>query len=89
MHKALKYFYELKGNDIKKANGGIGIIPYVYSQAHDYYYSLWEAKQKNENKIEVIQSFIPQVQEIKIKRPKLKPKRKGLFIFLDEEEVNE
>lgn len=85
MHKSLKYFYEIKGNDIKKANGGIGIIPYVYKQAHDYYYALWEAQQKNESKIEIIQNFIPQVKEIKIQRPQLKPKKKDLFTFLDEE----
>ena len=31
MLKALTYFYEVKGNDIQKANGGIGIIPYCYN----------------------------------------------------------
>ena len=88
MYKALKYFYEIKGSDVKKANGGIGIIPYIYKQAHDYYYALWEAQQRNENKVEVIQSYVPQVQEIRIKRPQLKPKKRDLFTFLDEEEVN-
>ena len=88
MYKALKYFYEIKGNDIKKANGGIGIIPYIYKQAQDYFLALWEAQQKNESKIEVIQSYVPQVKEIRIKRPQLKPRRKDLFTFLDEEEVN-
>ena len=87
IHKSLTYFYEIKGNDASKANGGIGIVPYVYKQAQDYYFALWEAKQKNENKIEVIQSYVPQVQEIRIKRPQLKPKRRELFTFLDEEEV--
>lgn len=89
IHKSLTYFYEVKGNDTSKANGGIGIVPYVYKQAHDYYYALWEAKQKNETKIEVINSYVPQVKEVVIKRPQLKPKRRELFTFLDEEqEVN-
>ena len=87
IHKSLTYFYEVKGNDISKANGGIGIVPYVYKQAQDYYFALWEAKQKNESKVEVIQSYVPQVQEIRIKRPQLKPKRRELFTFLDEEDV--
>jgi len=85
IHKSLTYFYEIKGNDVSKANGGIGIVPYVYKQALDYYYALWEAKQKNETKIEVINSYIPQIKEVVIKRPQLKPKRKELFTFLDEE----
>ena len=27
MYKTLKYFFEIKGNSIEKANGGIGIVP--------------------------------------------------------------
>ena len=49
MKKALVYFYEVKGNDRTKAKGGIGIIPYVYRDAYNYYYSLWLAIQKNEH----------------------------------------
>ena len=33
----LKYFYEIKRNSTKKANGSIGIIPFVFDQAFDYY----------------------------------------------------
>lgn len=33
----LKYFYEVKHGDKKKAKGSIGIIPYVFSQAAEYY----------------------------------------------------
>ena len=86
IHKSLKYFYEIKGNDVKKANGGIGIVPYTYNQAHDYYYALWEAQQKNEKKIEIIQEYIPRVKEIVIVRPQRKPKKRELFTFLDEDE---
>ena len=45
MLKALVYFYEVKGNNKAKANGGIGIIPYIYKDAYNYYYNLWMAKQ--------------------------------------------
>ena len=41
----LKYFYEVKKNSIKKANGSIGIIPFVYEEARQYYAKL-EQKQK-------------------------------------------
>ena len=44
MRKTLKYFFEVRGNSIEKANGGIGIIPYVYDEAYIYWRALWEAK---------------------------------------------
>ena len=83
MQKALTYFYEVKGNSIEKANGGIGIIPYIYKDAYNYYYSLWLARQKNEAK--QIDLYVPQVKEIIIAPPKRKPKKRPLFTFLDEE----
>ena len=39
MLKALKYFYEIKHNDISKSNNGIGIIPYVYEESKEYWYT--------------------------------------------------
>ena len=83
MQKALTYFYEVKGNSIEKANGGIGIIPYIYKDAYNYYYSLWLARQKNEAK--QIDLYVPQVKEIIIAPPKRKAKKRPLFTFLDEE----
>ncbi len=84
MHKALIYFYEIKGNSVEKANGGVGIIPYVYQDAYNYYYSLWEAKQVNKEK--VIQDYVPLQVEVKIPSPQRKLKTRKLFSFLDEEE---
>lgn len=84
MQKALQYFYEIKGGDKSKANGGIGIIPYVYKDAYNYHYNLWLAQQKNKD-IE-INLYVPQVKEIVIDRPERKVKKRQLFVFLDEEE---
>ena len=84
MHKALVYFYEIKGNSIEKANGGVGIIPYVYQDAYNYYYALWEANQANQNK--EIETYVPEEQVIKIPVPQRKVKKRKLFAFLDEEE---
>ena len=84
MRKALIYFYEVKKNDPSKANGGIGIIPYCYREAYEYYYSLWLAQQRNENKI--IQEYIPRVREVRIAPPQLKAKRRKLFNFFEEDE---
>lgn len=50
MLKALKWFFEVKKENIEKANGGIGIVPYIYQDAYKYYYSLYLAQQRNEQK---------------------------------------
>ena len=81
--KALQYHYEIKGGDKSKANGGIGIVPYVYQQAYEYHYKLWLAQQKNKD-VEVSQ-YTPKVVEIVISRPQRKPKKRPRFTFLDEE----
>ena len=82
--KALIYHYEIKHGDRSKANGGIGIVPFVYENAYNYYYSLWLAKQKNKDiKIE---QYTQKVKEIVIPRPQTKIKKRPLFTFLDQEE---
>lgn len=83
IRKALIYFFEIKGNSIEKANGGIGIVPYVYKRAYDYYLALWQAQQKNEDK--VVTEYVPTVKEIVIPRPQRKERKRDLFSFLDEE----
>ena len=83
IRKALVYFYEVKGNPIEKANGGIGIVPYVYQNAYNYYLALWQAQQKNQDK--VLTNYIPKVKEVVIPRPQRKVKKRELFTFLDEE----
>ena len=82
--KALVYHFEVKKGDIKQANGGIGIVPYVYEQARNYYYQIWLAQQKNDDK--VLNDYVPDTVKIKIKNPQKHPKRRRLFTFLDEEE---
>lgn len=77
MLKTLIFWFEVKGNSIDKANGGIGIIPYVYKQAHDYYYSLYLAKLANENKN--IEEYKPKIKEIEIFPPISQPKTIKLF----------
>ena len=81
------YFYEIKKNDTSKANGGIGIIPYVYNDAFNYYYAIWEAQQKNTEK--VLSDYTIETQEVFIPIPQRKIKKRELFTFLDEgEDIN-
>ena len=37
MYFALKYFYEIKKNDVAKSENGIGIIPHIYEDSRDYW----------------------------------------------------
>lgn len=93
IHKALVYYYEIKNNkfDISKTNGGIGIVEYVYQQAYNYYYAIWEAHQKQEQFLkpneDLIKQFVPKEVKIVIPKPKRQPLRKRLFSFLDRDEV--
>lgn len=82
--KSLVYFYEVKQNPVEKSNDGIGIVPWVYKQAFNYYYAIWLAQQKNTNK--TVENYIPKETEIIIPRPKSKPHKKHLFSFLDDKE---
>ena len=86
MQKTLYYFYEIKGGDKEKANGGIGIIPYVYQDAHRYFYNLWLMQQTNKD-VE-INLYVPRIKEVVIQRPVKKIKKRPLFVFLDEGEDN-
>lgn len=84
MLKALVYFYEVKGNKKNKANGGIGIIPFIYKDAYNYYYNLWMIQQSNKDKNVI--DYVPKLKEIKIPIPKKEPRKRSVFTFLDEQE---
>lgn len=79
----LKYFYEVKRNPIDKANGSIGIIPFVYTEARMYY----EARAKKADDIgKAIQQQLEQ-DRIEIKyNPSdyIGKKKKKKMINLDE-----
>lgn len=67
MLKTLVWFYDIKGNPKEKANGGIGIIPFVYKDALNYYYSLYLAQIANEK----VGSYKLEVKEIEIESPEV------------------
>lgn len=81
MLASLRWFYEIKGNSKEAANGGIGIIPYIYNDAKKYYYNLFLAQKKNEN----IKKYVVTTEEITITSPiMIQPKPK--LWFQDEED---
>ena len=86
MLKSLVYFYEVKGNSKDKANGGIGIVPFIYNDAYNYYLNLYLANQQNINKD--VKSYTSKIKEITIKIPMIEFSKK-LFNFDDDDEVED
>lgn len=76
MEKALKYFYEIKKNPLDKANGSIGIIPYIYDEAKKYFLEIYLAQQEQQKNIEIYNKEI-KTQEVTISIKK--SKRQKLF----------
>ena len=85
MLKALKYWYEIKKHPID-TNFGVGIIPRVYAEAKQYYYSLYLAQLENE-KIKDYNEYIPKDIEIVITPPQKKIEKRNLFTFLEEDDI--
>ena len=87
IRQTLIYYFEIKKGDLSKANGGIGIVPYVYEEAKKYYEALYIAKEKNKNKN--IETYKPVIEEVHIPSPQRILMLKKKFSFLDEEEETE
>ena len=86
IYKTLKYWFDVQGNSIEKANGGIGIVPHVIDKAFRYWQTLSEIQESNKD-IKVTDYVLPTV-EIHITSPKREPMKhmRKLFTFLDEDE---
>ena len=83
MLKTLKWWYEIKGNSKDKANGGIGIIPFIYQDACNYFYSLYLAQLVNESLDE--KSYKQEVKEIEIYSPEVHRRPQKLFNMGEDE----
>lgn len=82
--KSLVYAYEIKKNPIDKAHG-IGIVPYVYQDAYNYYLSLYITQKKNDIALSQMPvNCIVIDKEVTIKIPDRKKEIK-LFNFWEED----
>lgn len=54
----LKYWFEIKDESLKKANGGIGIVPYVYNDAAEYFQMLERSHFVNKDVDEIERNII-------------------------------
>lgn len=70
MLKTLKWYYEKEGHSLNKSNGSIGIIPYIYKQALNYYYNLYKAQLINKEK-DISNFTMPKERVIKIESPRV------------------
>lgn len=83
IYKTLFYYFDICHNrNTYLTNPTIAIVPYVYPQAKEYYYRLYQANELNKGKdIEVPKEVI-----VTIRAPEREPlRRRELFTFLDEE----
>jgi hypothetical protein len=78
MAKTLEYWFILEKNSLKKANGGIGIVPYVYEDALKYYSKVTKSR-NSENKI-----VEKEVIKVSIKKPKKESVFEKRKISIDE-----
>lgn len=77
----LMYWYEVRGGVLEKANGGVGIVPYKYDEAKEYYLKIQQANQINAN----VKGFKTKVTEITIEPPKPEERKPRLFNLEEEE----
>ena len=86
IYRTLFYYFEVLHNRPILSNPTIGIVPYVYPVAKEYYYKLYLAKKLNENKT----ISKPDEVVVVIKSPQREPiKKRKLFTFLDEENADD
>lgn len=81
---ALKYFYEIKKGDKSKANEHLGIVPYVYADAQEYFNSIDRINKLNKEILKK-NKFEYEKETIIIPVPQRKERKRDLFSFLDEE----
>lgn len=85
IEKALTYYYDIQGHEFDKTNYSLGMVPYVYQKAYNYYYDRWLISQKNSN-ID-INKYIPKEVEVVVPMPTSQSKLKKHFQFIDKDEI--
>jgi hypothetical protein len=85
IYQALKYFYEIKNNNIDKSEERIGIVPFVYDDAQNYFrYKSYRETKIEKSGIEKEDEAEPTV--VIVKMPKPKEEKKSELDLLFEEE---
>ena len=77
----LVYWYDVKQAPLDKANGGIGIVPYIYEQAKEYYAKINAANSINAG----VKDYHAKVIEIVMAPPQPEEHAPKLFMLEDDE----
>lgn len=78
--KSLKWFYDVKHHK-KDPSHNISIVPYIYEQAKNYYYSLWAAQEANKEKD--LSDITNKTVEIVVQPQKIVNKKSRMFSMED------
>ena len=81
IHHALQYYYEVTHHPISMTYNTLGIVPYVYNKAEEYYKKISDARSRNKKVGEIEKD----VKEIHIPIPQTTVKRRELFTFFEED----
>jgi len=73
IHKTLVYWYEVKKSSKEKANGGLGIVPFIYEPAKKYFYTVFMAREQNKDKD--ANDFVTKGRTVTITSPRRKVKQ--------------
>jgi hypothetical protein len=73
--QALMFFFEVQKKPIDKANQGIGIVPYVYDSAQEYYNNITKRQERVATELSTALSVASQ--EVVVK--KQQKKKKSLY----------
>ena len=84
MLKTLKWYYEKEGHSLDKSNGSIGIMPYIYKQALNYYYTLYQAQLVNQEK-DLSNFTLPKERIINIESPRVFIRPPHMWLQEDDE----
>ena len=84
MLKTLKWYYEKEGHSLDKSNGSIGIMPYIYKQALNYYYTLCQAQLVNQEK-DLSNFTLPKERIVSIESPRVFIRPPHMWLQEDDE----
>lgn len=84
--KTLVYFFEVQNGSTEQYGNTIGIVPYVYDKARQYFYTVYMAQHLNKNLTK--EQTKTKVVEYTIPAPKHRHKKIKLFTF-EEDDVDE
>lgn len=89
IYKTLRYWFEVRKGEIEKANGGVGIVPYVIDEARNYWLDIMQAQELNKELVKKDLSI--KSVEVHVSPFTHKPIRcfKKHFTFLEENQLEQ